>query len=111
MTVDIRVSGNMISTKSYASAEEMSVSDMDIFIFASTDKGYLLEWVGKDVTPGQPEAIPGTKDQKIWSETITLPSSGSKRIVAIANTAGVTYPEVKTWRRRSTRIDGTQRFG
>lgn len=69
---------------------------MDIFIFASTDKGYLLEWVGKDVTPGQPEAIPGTKDQKIWSETITLPSSGSKRIVAIANTAGVTYPEVKT---------------
>ena len=96
MTVDIRVSGNMISTKSYASAEEMSVSDMDIFIFASTDKGYLLEWVGKDLTPKQAEAIPGTKDQKIWSETITLPSSGSKRIVAIANTAGVTYPEVKT---------------
>ena len=79
MTVDIRVSGNMISTKSYASAEEMSVNDMDIFIFASTDKGYLLEWVGKDVTPNQPEAIPGLKDQKIWSETITLPTSGSKR--------------------------------
>lgn len=96
MTVDIRVSGNMISTKSYASAEEMSVNDMDIFIFASTDKGYLLEWVGKDVTPNQPEAIPGLKDQKIWSETITLPTSGSKRIVAIANTTGVTYPEVKT---------------
>ena len=69
---------------------------MDIFIFASTEKGYLLEWVGKDVTPGQPEAIPGTQDKKIWSETITLPSSGSKRIVAIANTTGVTYPDVKT---------------
>ena len=66
MTLDVRVSGSMISTKSFAGADEMRVDDMDIFIFASTEKGYLLEWTSKDVTPDLSEAIPGSKDKKIW---------------------------------------------
>ena len=96
MTLDVRVSGSMISTKSFAGADEMEVDDMDIFIFASTENGYLLEWTSKDVTPDLSEAIPGSKDKKIWSQAITLPSSGSKRIVVIGNTTGAEYPAVKT---------------
>ena len=96
MTLDVRVSGSMISTKSFAGADEMRVDDMDIFIFASTEKGYLLEWTSKGVNPELSEAIPGSKDKKIWSQAITLPSSGSKRIVVIGNTAGAEYPAVKT---------------
>ena len=96
MTLDVRVSGSMISTKSFAGVDEMRVDDIDIFIFASTEKGYLLEWTSKGVNPELSEAIPGSKDKKIWSQAITLPSSGSKRIVVIGNTAGAEYPAVKT---------------
>lgn len=103
MTLDIRVSGSMISTKSYAGADEMKVEDMDIFIFASTEKGYLLEMVEKGVTPDLSEEVPGSKDKKIWSQVITLPTSGSKRIVVIGNKTGAEYPVLKT---TSESIDG-----
>lgn len=96
MTLDVRVSGSMISTKSYAGADEMKVDDMDIFIFASTEKGYLLEWTGKGLNPDLSEDIAGSRDKKIWSQDITLPTSGSKRIVVIGNTAGAEYPALKT---------------
>ena len=96
MTLDVRVSGSMISTKSYVGADEMKVEDMDVFIFASTEKGHVLEWVSKGLTPDLSEEVPGSKDKKIWSQVITLPTSGSKRIVVIGNKAGAEYPPLKT---------------
>lgn len=96
MSVDIRVSGSMISTRSAASDAQLTVNSYDLLVFSTTSAGTLLEYVQQGVVPTKSEVIPSSGDYLIDTREVSL-TAGSKKIVAVANAnSGVNYPDLKT---------------
>lgn len=89
ITIDLRVSGTMVSARSDASANELAVNNYDLYIFdVSTG---LLQHFEQGITPALNESLTGSKDLRIGKHEITLPTAGAKEIFAIANTSSALY--------------------
>ncbi|MBR0301489.1 MAG: hypothetical protein IJQ93_14395, partial [Bacteroidales bacterium] len=99
MDVDIRVKGRMVSSPSEATADEMAVSLFDIFIFRVSAEGHDLEYASTNNIPEFDHAVEGTSDRHIASLKVTLPSSGPKRVLVVANAQdnNLEYPEATTY--------------
>lgn len=91
--LEVRVSGELISSKSETTEAEEAVGTYDIYVFdVATDS---LEYNEKNIVPKSAEAVEGSPDYKIDSKEITLPTSGAKEIILIANgDAAVSVPEI-----------------
>lgn len=98
MDIEIRVAGQMIGSAVAPTAEEMQVNLYDLFIFKLSADGNFLEEAMTGEMPDFDEAVPGSLDRAIARLTVTVPSSGPKRIIAIANamSAKVEYPDLTT---------------
>mgnify|MGYP003299725241 CR=1 FL=1 len=94
MTVRILASGDMISTKTIADKDELTVKDFDIFVFSTTSTGNFLEWFSVGNLPEESSPIEGSCDFLIWSSEISVPTSGTKRIVAVGNSGKGMYPDM-----------------
>ena len=95
MSVEVQVSGTMISTRSAASAEERAVTSYDIYIFDVTTNA--LQYYKQGIVPAEPEKIAGTQNYRIGSEQIVLPTSGQKHVFVLGNAGGsVTLPTLVT---------------
>lgn len=95
MSVEVQVSGTMISTRSAASAEERAVTSYDIYIFDVTTNA--LQYCKQGIVPAEPEKIAGTHNYRIGSEQIVLPTSGQKHVFVLGNAGGsVTLPTLVT---------------
>ncbi len=95
MTVDVLVSGSYVSTRSAASAAEMDVEKYDIYIFDVSTNA--LQYYERDLTPTLSETVAETAQMRIGKHEITLPTSGQKRVLALANAgADVTLPALVT---------------
>lgn len=95
MSVEVQVSGTMISTRSAASAEERTVTSYDIYVFDVTTDA--LQYYKQGIVPAEPEKIAGTSDYRIGSEQIVLPTSGQKHVFVLGNAGGsVTLPALVT---------------
>lgn len=89
ITIDLRVSGTMVSARSDASANELAVNNYDLYIFdVSTG---LLQHFEQGITPALNETLTGSKDLRIGKHEITLPTTGAKEIFAIANPSSALY--------------------
>ena len=95
MSVEVQVSGTMISTRSAASAEERAVTSYDIYIFDVTTNA--LQYYKQGIVPAEPEKIAGTQNYRIGSEQIVLSTSGQKHVFVLGNAGGsVTLPTLVT---------------
>lgn len=93
MTIDVQVSGTMISTRSEASASELLVSDYDIYIFDVTTNS--LQYYEKSIAAQEPEKVSGTSNYRIGSKQIVLATSGQKHIFVLGNVnSSVAFPEL-----------------
>lgn len=95
MSVEVQVSGTMISTRSTASAEERAVTSYDIYVFDVTTDA--LQYYKQGIVPAEPEKIAGTHNYRIGSEQIVLPTSGQKHVFVLGNAgSSVTLPTLVT---------------
>lgn len=99
MEVDIRVNGRMVSSSTDATADEMAVSLFDVFVFRVSSEGNYLEYASTNNMPDFDDAVGGSPDRHIASLKITLPSSGPKRVLVIANAQDnkLEYPAITTY--------------
>lgn len=98
MTLDVRVAGSMVGSYAALTEDEMSVADYDLFVFNTTSEGSFLEYVETGIMPSKTESVKNSADISIDSKQIELPSSGTKRVLLVANAIGakVQYPELTT---------------
>ena len=95
MSVEVQVSGTMVSTRSTASADERTVTSYDIYIFDVTTNA--LQYYRQGIVPMEPEKIAGTHNYRIGNEQIVLPTSGQKHVFVLGNAGGsVTLPALVT---------------
>ena len=95
MSVEIRVSGTMISTRSDATEAERAVDDYGIYIFDVTTG--VLQYCEQGIAPSAVEPIEGSRNYRIGTREITLPTAGPKRLFVLANTGrGVALPTLVT---------------
>lgn len=95
MSVEIQVSGTMISTRSIASSDEMAVDSYDIYVFDVTDNA--LQYCEQGIVPTGSEPIAGSHNCRIGTQRIQLPTSGQKHVFVLANTdKNVTLPTLVT---------------
>ena len=107
MSVEVQVSGTMVSTRTVASDDERAVTSYDIYIFDVTANA--LQYYKQGIVPMEPEKIAGTHNYRIGNEQIVLPTSGQKHVFVLGNAgSSVTLPPLVTQRpkvlrpRRST---------
>lgn len=96
--LDVRMSGQMTCDSKPADDTESAVMSYDIFVFTVSSSGNFLEYAQTDCMPSLDGEVPGTKDMLIGSHTISLPSSGSKRVLVVANAFQnkMSYPSITT---------------
>lgn len=83
MNLDVRTSGDAVST-------------YDLFVFNSTPTGNFLEYYSQNLPASSAEAISGSSDVKVGSQSVKLLSGGLKYVVAVGNpSSGVSYPALK----------------
>lgn len=92
--LQVRVSGEMISTRTDASDDEMRLTDVDILVFRLASTGDVLEYAefGREVTAGS--LVEGSIDRTVLETCIILPSTGTKKVVVIGNGSRATYPDM-----------------
>ena len=95
LNLNVFVSGNMISSKSQTNDKENTVKSLDLFVFAVTSDGVLLEYQDRNVIPNKSELQSSTNDICIYSSKIELPTSGTKYVVVVGNSQNVQYPQLK----------------
>lgn len=95
MTLDVRVSGEFISTKSSATETEEALKDLDVFVFRSSAEGVVLEYVQMAVPADRSEDVPGSADKLVFSSKLVLPTSGAKRVVVVGNGSKAVYPDLE----------------
>lgn len=95
MTVEVRVGGEIISTKSDATAAEKEVEDFDLLVFNVTSEGNFLEYADFALKPQEAVAVKGSKDVSIWQDKLVLPTSGTKRVIAVGNGSKAVYPDME----------------
>ncbi len=113
MRVDIRVSGEMITTRAAVTADERKVEEYDLYVFdVATGE---LQWRETSVAPAAAEPVPGTRDYRIGVHELTLATAGQKEVFVVANASGsialpatVTSAEA-TEERPATQIDDFRR--
>ena len=95
MSVEIRVSGTMVSTRSDATAAERAVDDYGIYIFDVTTGG--LQYCEQGIVPSAVEPIEGSRNYRIGTHDIALPTAGPKQIFVVANAGrGISLPALVT---------------
>lgn len=95
MSVEVQVSGTMVSTRTVASDDERAVTSYDIYIFDVTANA--LQYYKQGIVPIEPEKIAGTHNYRIGNEQIVLPTSGQKHVFVLGNTgSSVTLPPLVT---------------
>ena len=96
--LDVRVCGRMVSSDSDASESEMAVSLFDVFVFKVSSEGELLEYVSMNNMPDRNDIVAGSPDKLVASLKIDLPSSGTKRVLVVANANEnkLRYPDLTT---------------
>lgn len=93
MSVEVQVSGTMVSTRTVASDDERAVTSYDIYIFDVTANA--LQYYKQGIVPIEPEKIAGTHNYRIGNEQIVLPTSGQKHVFVLGNAgSSVTLPLV-----------------
>lgn len=95
MTVEVRVGGDLISTRSDATAAEKEVEDFDILVFNVTSDGNFLEYADFGLKPQGSETVRGGKDVSIWQDRLVLPTSGTKRVIVVGNGSKAVYPDME----------------
>lgn len=98
MTVDVRVAGSMVGSGDERTKDEMTVLDFDAFVFNVTSAGSFLEYVETGISPSAPSPIVGGADVSVGEMEIELPTSGTKKVVIVANSieARVQYSNLTT---------------
>ena len=81
MSVEVQVSGTMVSTRTVASDDERAVTSYDIYIFDVTANA--LQYYKQGIVPIEPEKIAGTHNYRIGNEQIVLPTSGQKHVFVL----------------------------
>lgn len=95
MSVEVQVSGTMVSTRTVASDDERAVTSYDIYIFDVTANA--LQYYKQGIVPIEPEKIAGTHNYRIGNEQIVLPTSGQKHVFVLGNAgSSVTLPPLVT---------------
>lgn len=95
MSVEVQVSGTMVSTRTVASDDERAVTSYDIYIFDVTANA--LQYYKQGIVPMEPEKIAGTHNYRIGNEQIVLPTSGQKHVFVLGNAgSSVTLPPLVT---------------
>ena len=94
VSLEVRVSGELISTKTDASDDEMSLKDVDILVFRVSASGNVLEYASFGVPATLGDRVEGSLDRVALKENILLPTTGTKRIVAVGNGSRAVYPDM-----------------
>ena len=102
--LDVLVSGQMECASASASEAENSVYSYDIFVFTVSSDGNFLEYAETDCMPSLSEPVAGTKDILIGRHDITLPTSGSKKVLVVANAFQnkMSFPDITTYENSMT---------
>jgi uncharacterized protein (TIGR02145 family) len=97
--LDVRLSGKMVCAETAASDEENAVVSYDIYVFRISSEGNFLEYAETDCMPSLSERVTGTNDILIGRHTITLPSSGTKQFLVVANAFQnkMSFPAITTY--------------